>query len=178
MGNVSAVGLVAGSRTSGVSVVNRPRQARFETLFETTYGPVLAYARRRVDEDLAADVASATFEVAWRRLDAVPAEPLPWLYGVARRQLANAWRSDRRRLRLRGRLATTFAFDPTVEPGLEAASARAALARLREDDREVLMLVAWEGLGSEDAARSLGISVSAFEVRLHRARRRLEKELP
>ena len=49
----------------------------------------------------------------------------------------------------------------------------AAFAALAETDREVLRLVAWEDLSSEDAAAVLGCSVTAFKVRLHRARRRL-----
>jgi RNA polymerase sigma-70 factor (ECF subfamily) len=48
-----------------------------------------------------------------------------------------------------------------------------ALAELPEDDREVLVLVAWQGLSPKDAARVVGCSSAAFRVRLHRARKRL-----
>jgi RNA polymerase sigma-70 factor (ECF subfamily) len=51
------------------------------------------------------------------------------------------------------------------------------LERLRPDDRELLMLIAWEGLSPTDAAASLGVSMAALSVRLHRARQRLESEL-
>ncbi len=50
-----------------------------------------------------------TFLVAWRRLDDVPADALPWLYGVARRVLANERRSAGRRAALEQRVATTAA---------------------------------------------------------------------
>jgi RNA polymerase sigma-70 factor (ECF subfamily) len=160
----------------GAPVVDTPHEGRFVALFEAHYGAVLAYANRRAPPDVGADVAAATFEVAWRRLDHVPAEALPWLYGVARRLLANTRRADQRRQRLWRRLRTAedaSSVDlPTGAPG-----ARAALTSLRPQDREVLMLVAWEGLSPEEAARSLGISVAAFAVRLHRARLHLEEEM-
>jgi RNA polymerase sigma-70 factor (ECF subfamily) len=153
------------------------RRAQFEALFTAYYPAVLAYGRRRVEAVAAADMAAATFEVAWRRLDEVPGDhPLPWLYGVARRLLANAWRGDDRRQRLRRELPV-LPHPDTAEAVTDASVARHALARLRPDDRELLMLVAWDGLDAEAAARSLGISLPTFTVRLHRARRRLEKEL-
>jgi len=52
-----------------------------------------------------------------------------------------------------------------------------ALAGLRERDREVLLLVAWEGLEPARAAAALECSRAAFAVRLHRARRRLAAAL-
>jgi RNA polymerase sigma-70 factor (ECF subfamily) len=160
----------------GDPVVDVPPRARFEALFEAHYGAVLAYARRRASSDVGADVAAATFEVAWRRLDEVPDEALPWLYGVARRMLANTRRADVRRQRLWSRLRAVGSAEP-ADVAVEVPGARAALARLRPQDREVLMLVAWEGLNPETAASSLGISTGAFAVRLHRARQRLEEEM-
>ena len=68
---------------------------------------MLAYVLRRVEraED-AGDVVAETFLVAWRRMDKVPAgdEARLWLYGVARRQLANQRRGELRRSRLADRL--------------------------------------------------------------------------
>ena len=157
-------------------MVDVPPRARFEALFEAHYGAVLAYARRRASSDVGADVAAATFEVAWRRLDDVPNDALPWLYGVARRLLANTRRADVRRQRLWSRLRAVGPTEP-ADVAVEVPGARAALARLRPQDREVLMLVAWEGLNPEAAARCLGISVATFAVRLHRARYRLEEEM-
>jgi RNA polymerase sigma-70 factor (ECF subfamily) len=70
---------------------------RFRRLFDDAERDLLAYALRRVDrpED-AADVVAETFLVAWRRLDDVPpgAQARLWLYGVARRQLANQRRGN------------------------------------------------------------------------------------
>jgi RNA polymerase sigma-70 factor (ECF subfamily) len=75
-------------------------------------------------------------------LERVPVEPLSWLYGVARKTLANQRRSATRRESLvrRLRLETrATAPEPADERLLEA------LQELRARDRELLMLVAWEG---------------------------------
>jgi RNA polymerase sigma factor (sigma-70 family) len=139
---------------------------------------VLAYALRRASgpED-AADVVAETFLVAWRRLSDVPSgdDARLWLYGVARRVLANQRRGDRRRERLGERLRVELlgmaASQPA--PGGEQPSVLIALGQLDEDDRELLLLVGWEELGPAQAARVVGGSVVAVRSRLHRARRRL-----
>ena len=155
----------------------------FEALWTAHHDSVLAYCRRRAPADMAADAATATFAVLWRRLADAPADPLPWLYAVARRELANRRRAQSRLGAFLGRLSNVrmvtgadLAADASVQ-AMDRSSARTALGRLRPDDRELLMLIAWEGLSPTDAAASLGISVPTFSVRLHRARQRLESEL-
>jgi RNA polymerase sigma-70 factor (ECF subfamily) len=124
------------------------------------------------------EVVAETFLVAWRRLDDVPPYPLPWLLGVARGVTANVRRSARRRDALHQRLA---AHDHVSRqggpPATQVDRVAVALHRLRDGDREVLTLVAWDGLSHEEAAESLGCSRRTFAVRLHRARRRLRAEL-
>ena len=67
-------------------------RTRFESLWQSHYRPVLAYALRRVSPDVAADVASETFLTAWRRIDERPESPRLWLYGIARGIAANQLR--------------------------------------------------------------------------------------
>lgn len=158
------------------------RRSRFESMFRATYDRVLSYTLRRVDHADAEDVVAETFAVAWRRFDDVPADPLPWLYAVARRTLANSRRSVRRRAQLATRLAAENRLSSLVDSDPseqleDAAVMRAALGALAEADREALMLVAWEGLDNEGASIVLGVSPQAFAVRLHRARRRLDGEI-
>ena len=118
------------------------------------------------------------FLTAWRRITDIPDEPLPWLLVVARHSIANQDRGSRRRLQLERRLAAerpAFAAAPTVhvlDPELAA-----ALRQLSDDDRELLCLIAWERLTREEAARALNCRPSALRLRLHRARRRLAREL-
>ena len=92
------------------------RQARFEALYQEQVGAVAAYALRRASRETSEDVVAETFLVAWRRLEDVPFEkPLPWLYGVARRTLANQRRAAVRRDALGTRLQLECRLLP-VEP--------------------------------------------------------------
>jgi len=143
----------------------------FRGLFSQHYGPVYAYCARRIGRDDAADAASDVFTVAWRKIRRVPMEPktLPWLYGVAHNVVANHRRSRARKERLDARMARHGDRTWTDQPG----GLDAVLTLLRDDDREILMLAAWEGLGPEDLGRALGCSRNAATVRLHRARTRL-----
>lgn len=158
------------------------REAAFEMLFRSTHDRILTYALRRSDPGEAEDIVAETFATAWRRFDAIPPDPLPWLYGVARRTLSNSRRSWRRRAQLASRLAAELGpsshleSDPAEQLG-DAVLMRAALGALKEPDREALMLVAWEGLDNQRAAVVLGVTPETFAVRLHRARRRLQAEI-
>ncbi|HEU5006591.1 MAG TPA: RNA polymerase sigma factor [Jatrophihabitantaceae bacterium] len=149
---------------------------RFEALFRTHYGAVVRYAVRRIGQDASSEVVAETFTVAWRRLDQIPDNALPWLYATARRVVANEVRRRSRAVRLDERLAAQQegAVADHAEPLTESLRVRAALDSLSERDREVLRLSAWEQLPTADAASVLGCSESAYKVRLHRARRRLE----
>ena len=101
----------------------------------------------------------------------MPVEPLPWLYGVARRVLANQRRGDVRRLRLAWRIRGDVPTPAYLGENAEA-PAMIALTRLRPDDQELLRLVAWEELGNGQIARVLGATPNAIAIRLHRARGR------
>ncbi|MGD9571575.1 MAG: RNA polymerase sigma factor [Thermoleophilia bacterium] len=154
------------------------RRARFEAAYDAHLGAVLAYARRRTGAASAEDATAEVFLVAWRRIADMPEDPLPWLLGVARNVLANQARGDRRRIALERRLTDelpSFAGAPEVadlDPALAA-----ALRRLPGDDRELLCLLAWERLTRDQAAAALGCRPAALRLRIHRARRRLEREL-
>ena len=86
-----------------------------------------------------------------------------------------AWTTCRRATRLAcGCTAWPAACWPTAA-GLDGV--REAFARLRPDDREILALAGWEGLGSDEIATVLGCSRGAARLRLHRARKRLARQL-
>jgi RNA polymerase sigma-70 factor, ECF subfamily len=136
-------------------------------------GAVTAYAARRGSRD-PDGVAAEVMTIAWRRLPVVPADdPLPWLYGTARNVVYAEARSRRR---------TAPDEVPATSPAPEVRSLDPELDRalraLRASDREALLLVAWEDLTPAQAADALGISATAFRVRLFRARRRLRAALP
>jgi RNA polymerase sigma factor (sigma-70 family) len=167
------------------AAVSRPadyRQARFRVLYDASYHRVLGYAlRRTASREDAEDIVAETFLTAWRRLEQIPAgdEARLWLYGVARRALANQQRGKRRRVRLTGALHAESVLHTSraTDTDHEVARVADAFARLSEDDREVLTLAAWEDLDAGEIATVIGRSRNAARIRLHRARRRLAREL-
>ena len=159
------------------------RAAQFEGIFSSCYSKVLGYAIRRTDDRSAAeDAVSEVFMVAWRRLDDMPGEPLPWLLGVARKVLANQRRAAGRRAPDGPLIPLEAVADPA--PGAAVADLvadreafAAAFGALSPADREVLTLVSWDGLSPKEAATVLDCTPATFYLRLHRARKRLLKEL-
>ncbi len=163
--------------------VDDSSRGRFEAVYSQTYEPILGYALRRCDspED-AADVVAETFATAWRRVDVLPPgdEARLWLYGIARNILANHHRRQARRpVALAAELADVYAGRGRIVP--EDSVAMSAIAEafgaISDDDREILSLVAWEGLDHGEIATVLGASRNAVRIRLHRARKRFSKAL-
>jgi RNA polymerase sigma-70 factor (ECF subfamily) len=154
-----------------------PRQ-RFEELYRAYADNVHAYALRRTTPAAADDVVADVFLVAWRRLSAVPSDPYPWLLGVARRVLANRRRGEGRASALRLKLAEAAPTPAELVSGtgMDARVVR-ALHALSEGDRELLTLIAWDGLDHSELAAALGIRRGAVAVRLHRARARFADAL-
>lgn len=160
-------------------------QARiwFTGIFEENARQLLGYALRRVaDAGDAADVVAETFLVAWRRSEVVPSGPEArlWLYGVARRVIANQRRGTLRRSnlaeRLRLDLVDLVPIDRSSVPDTVAV-VREAMARLSADDRELLWLTNWEGLTPAEVAVVCGIPPGTARSRLHRARHNLRLQL-
>jgi RNA polymerase sigma-70 factor (ECF subfamily) len=155
---------------------------RFLTLYESARPLIIAYAlRRAASREDAADVVAETFEIAWRRLDDVPAghEGILWLYVTARYVIANQGRRLRRRQEVTTRLSEELHGIELHEeaPDEDGISLQRSFRALSPDDRELLMLAGWEGLNAADMGRVLGCSPTAARIRLHRARSRLKAEM-
>ena len=153
--------------------MQRQADIRFQAIYENHLRDVTLYIRRRVAADAVEDLVADTFLVCWRKLEEVPRDPLPWLYAVARKTLANHYRATAPRDFPPEASAPEDAFLPIERDDVLAR----AFARLSESDREILRLVAWEQLSLRAAARSLGCSPVACRVRFHRAKRRLASHL-
>lgn len=154
-----------------------------ESIFERHADEVRAYAWRRVGFDDAQDVVAETFLVAWRRMESLPDDPLPWLLGVARKVIGNGRRSLHRRQALTEKFKALVTQSPPIAtPDMSDSVEQhdmiiAAMKQLGYQEREALMLSWWEGLANDRAAVAAGCSKRAFATRLHRARRHLAMEL-
>lgn len=157
---------------------------RFQELWDQNHARILAYCLRRVPSTDAEDACAEVFMVAWRRIDKVPRPPdtTRYLYGIARRVVANQGRSRLRRSRLNKKLAGTTT-PVSVDPGLmviqnaDDAAVATAVRNLKPTDREIVMLYAWEDLTRAEIAEIMGMSRDAIDQRIHRAYKRLGRVL-
>lgn len=157
------------------------RESRFQSLYETHVERIARYTARRISANDVQDVVAETFLTAWRRLDDVPDDAVPWLFGTARKHIANRHRSTRRHHALQDKLTTRAGGSGPQQSSTELTETDKrvlnAIRQLPDAEREAFMLVAWDGLDPRRAAQAVGCSAATFRVRLHRARRRLRKEV-
>lgn len=161
---------------------------RFAAVFDRHAGTVHRYLARRAGSGPAEDLLAQTFLVAFEtrsRYDVARPDALPWLYGIATNVLRRARRDEQRLLRALARTGVDPDVAGPADRVAEQVDARAAtaalagvLARLSDGDRDVLLLVAWAGLGQDEVARALDLPLGTVKSRLHRARTRLRAALP
>jgi RNA polymerase sigma-70 factor (ECF subfamily) len=159
----------------------------FAAIFDRYYAQIHGYAARRLGQSLADDVASETFLVAFAarsRYDVTRPDARPWLYGIASNLIARHHRAEQRRYRALARTGvdeTSEGHADQVAVRVDAQACRvplaAALTGLAQRDRDVLLLVAWAELTSEEAGQALGIPAGTARSRLHRARQRIRAAL-
>jgi RNA polymerase sigma factor (sigma-70 family) len=174
---------------SDAAVIERSwREAEcFAVVFDRYYAQIHGYAARRLGREPADDVAAETFLVAFMRrasYDTSRHDAGPWLYGIASNLIARHHRAEVRRYRALARAGVDEVSEghaDLVARRLDARAYRgplaAALAGIQACDRDVLLLVAWAGLTSEEAGEALGIPAGTVRSRLHRARRKIRGAL-
>ena len=142
---------------------------------------LLAYFGRRLqDHEDAADALGETLLVLWRRRSRVPDDvegTRQYAFGIARNVLASARRGRMRRRQLADRISEQLAVAWSEHPPSTDADLETALGTLGERDRELVLLVAWEGFGVAEAGAVLGLKPDAARQRYSRARTRLRTEL-
>jgi RNA polymerase sigma-70 factor (ECF subfamily) len=159
------------------------REQRFRDIYDAAYVDLLRFVRRRVHPSHAEDVVGEVMLVAWRRVDDVPTDlsaARAWLFGVARKTLQNARRREDRHDALAVRLAESRVRPADTEhPDLVArrVDVAAAWPLLSTSSQEAIALSVLDGLTAPEAAAVLGISATAFRLRLSRARRTLRRQL-
>jgi RNA polymerase sigma-70 factor (ECF subfamily) len=149
------------------------RRAVIDGWFRAHAARVLGYLLHRTDPQTAQDVLQEVFVTAFGKADQVPDPPLGWLFGTARRLLANRLRSLHRQDQLVARLMADVGQESDPDSYELKQAFALTLATLPPADREVLTLTGWYGLTPLQAAEAIGCTPSAYAVRLHRARKRL-----
>ncbi|WP_307797121.1 RNA polymerase sigma factor [Actinomadura barringtoniae] len=166
---------------------SRREPERFESLFQRHAPTIMRYVVRRLGTEPADDIVAETFLVAFRRresYDLARTDARPWLYGIATNLVRRHRRSEVRQLRALARTGV----DPVTESFTEAADTRlsadaarrplaAAIARLPAAQRDVLLLVSWEGLTYDEAGRALGVPPGTVRSRMNRVRNKLRAAL-
>ena len=175
--------LVRGRPEKGADVLTDTEAVeRFQALYAEHHRRVYAYAVSMAGRQLADEVVSEVFLVAWRRLADVPTPAVPWLLTVARHVISSQFRAAARQQSISAELRAWVTEAELAAPDVadevsERIAVLAALAALPEADRELLTLVAWHGLKPSEAAQVVGCSTTTYFVRLHRARHRLERAM-
>ena len=169
----------------------------FGTLVRRYERELFGYLRRYLgDDDLADDVFQNTFvQVYLKAGQYEPGRPVrPWLYAIATNQAIDALRRRNRRADQRADAVATPDEDGQPRPLFELLPApgdgppesadraeqrelvRAAVDRLPDLLRQVVLLAYFQGLKYRDAADVLGIPVGTVKSRLHAALARLTEE--
>ena len=180
-------GACADADDAAVIQLSRHEPEHFTVLFRRHAPHIRRYVVRRLGHDAADDIVAETFLLAFRQRDSYDqarADARPWLYGIATNLIGRHRRAE---IRLYRALARTGA-DPVMEPftdrvddrvSASTASRRlaASLARLPEELRDTLLLVAWSDLSYQEAATALGIPIGTVRSRMSRARSKLRRAL-
>ncbi len=156
------------------------QQDSFLALYEAFSPRVLAYVRRRISSDQAAEeIAADVFRIAWQKSGIEPDPSIGWLLNVARNLIGNEYRRRARASQLQDRLRDSERLHAQGgDDGGTQADIAAALAKVREKDREILLLSYWEELTLAEIATVLACREATARVRLHRARKSFEQALP
>ena len=162
----------------------------FARLFDRHAVAIHRYVARRLSSSEADDLVGQTFLIAFERrhrYHETTAGALPWLYGIATNLIRRRRRDEIRQYRAYSRSDPGGSFDGAdvlsaeVAARVDAESASrtlaGVLAGLRQTDRDVLLLFAWEDLSYPEIADALDIPLGTVRSRLHRARRALRAAL-
>ncbi|MFI9325215.1 RNA polymerase sigma factor [Kitasatospora aureofaciens] len=164
--------------------------AAFAAFYQQQFDTVLGFVTRRTDSaHLAADLTADIFLTALEQAESYDARrgtPVAWLYGISRNVVASHCRGNVRELNAVARIAgqrmlddqDVSAIEERIDAAREARTLAVRHAALSEPLRAVLDLVTVDGMAVREAAKSLGISAATARVRLHRARKALQKAVP
>jgi RNA polymerase sigma factor (sigma-70 family) len=161
------------------------RSAAVGALFEAHGRDVYRFVSRRLGASMAQDVTAEAFRIVFERWEQYTPElgsDRAWLFGVASNVIRRHLRSEQRRFSALERLSAVEQVSPEdgvdtdgrIDSAGEARRVLSAVSRLDPDDRDLLILVAWEGLSYRDAGDALGLPPGTVGSRLNRIRKHLQ----
>ena len=167
-------------------IIDRSRHEpdAFAAIFDRHAPHIRRYLARRLGAQVADDLVAETFLTAFdkrQRYDRSRPDARPWLYGIATNLVAQHRRQEARRYRTAPADTADLDHADRVAAEVTAHATRSlltgALVGLSSEDRDVLLLVAWEQLSYEEVAAALTIPIGTVRSRLHRARRKVREAL-
>jgi RNA polymerase sigma-70 factor, ECF subfamily len=141
-----------------------------DALFDEHFDAIFRYLSRRLDNpDDAKDAAAETFVAAVAKRCPRGVAPRCWLYGIARRKLADALRRRRRHENLDPNIADPSNIENTV-------ALRRSIEALPHHQREAFLLQALEDLSVEEISQVMRRSRTSVKALLQRARETLRND--
>jgi RNA polymerase sigma-70 factor (ECF subfamily) len=177
---------VHGQSDAEIIARSRREPAVFSHVFDRHFDAVHAYLARRLGRETADELASETFARAFDargRFRAERSSALPWLMGIATNLIHRHVRTEVTRLHALGQQAARATeeveqwHDERAAVALARPHVARALAALRPEDRDVLLLVGLTDLRYGDVAVALSIPVGTVRSRLSRARGQMREML-
>jgi RNA polymerase sigma-70 factor (ECF subfamily) len=172
-------------RDSGVIGASLTDPERFAEIFHRHWDEIHRYIARRLGPEVAEDVSSETFVVAFRgreRYDLSRTDARPWLYGIATNLIGQHRRAELRRRQLLARAdaewmtsSFTDGSDARVTAELLGPRIASVLSSLSAADRDLLLLIAWADLTYAEAAVALRLPMGTVRSRLHRVRKKIRR---
>jgi RNA polymerase sigma factor (sigma-70 family) len=154
--------------------------ASFALLFDRHFRAIYRFLAGRAGAEVAEDLASETFTVAFRRRDSFDTsrdDARPWLYGIAVNLLHEHHRAEVRRLRAYARAPIDAVSNESKARGTLGADVSSALRALSPEDRTLILLFAWAELTYEQLGEALRLPVGTVRSRLNGIRAKLRKQL-
>lgn len=170
-------------------IIDRSRHEpdAFAAIFDRHAPHIQRYLARRLGTQVADDLVAETFLTAFdkrERYDRTRPDARPWLYGIATNLVGQHRRQEARRYQARSSDHHAGAEADHADRVAAEVTAQAmrsmlagALGGLSDEDRDVLLLIAWEQLSYEGVAAALEIPVGTVRSRLNRARRKVRQAL-
>ena len=157
----------------------------FGLIYDRHAATVLRFLGRRAGARVAEGLVGELFRIAFERrktFDASRATALPWLYGIGSNLLLKHRRAEARRLRVSARMVAAESTDrrasaAALDARLLFPRVADAIEGLPDDEREALLLFAWEELSYQSMAEALELPIGTVRSRLNRARAHLRELL-